>query len=111
MIVSDYSLFFMTYEFKVFCTRNGVLHLAMTVYKLTCNGQAERLVQILKPAPTQEKRTIQNPDKLLLCYLLTYRNTPRLTTEESLEMLQYGRRLSAKLDLMFLSVSKQFHKA
>ena len=40
-------------EFEHFCTSNGILHCTSAVYKPATNGQAERVVQILKSAIKQ----------------------------------------------------------
>ena len=111
MIVSDNGPQFTAQEFKDFCAQNGILHRTTAVYKPSSNGQAERCVRILKDALKQAKRTGQNPDRLLLSYLLTYRNTPHSTTGKSPAMLLYGRRLRTRLDLMLPSVNNQVYKS
>ena len=72
MIVSDNGPQFTAQEFKDFCLRNGIMHRTTAVYKPSINGQAERLVQILKNALRQAKITGEDPQKLLCRYLLVY---------------------------------------
>ena len=55
MIVSDNGSQFTSEEFKKFCARNGVRHRTSAPYKPATNGQAERVVQILKTAIQQAK--------------------------------------------------------
>ena len=70
MINSDNGPQFSAKEFKDFCTQNDILHCTTAVYEPPSNAQAERCVRILKDALKQAKRTGQNPDRLLLSYLL-----------------------------------------
>ena len=106
IIVSDNCPQFVSGDFAIFCRRNGILHRTSAAYKPATNGQAERIVQILKVALRQASVTKQNVDTLLARYLMLCRNTPHCTTGESLAMLLMGRRLRTKLDLVFPSVSK-----
>ena len=48
IIVSDSGPQFTASEFEQNCTSNGILHRTSAVYKPSTNGQAERVVQILK---------------------------------------------------------------
>ena len=53
IIVSDNGPQFTATEFEQFCTSNGILHRTSAVYKPSKNGQAERVVKILKSAIKQ----------------------------------------------------------
>ena len=44
-------------EFQQFCFNNGILHRTSAAYKPSTNGQAERVVQILKSAIRQAQLT------------------------------------------------------
>ena len=48
ILVSDNGPQFKSYEFEQFCINNGILHTTSSVCKPATNGQAERVVQILK---------------------------------------------------------------
>ena len=48
IIVSQNGPQFTATEFEQFCTSNGILHRISALYKPSTNGQAERVVQILK---------------------------------------------------------------
>ena len=106
ILVSDNGPQFTSYEFQEFCTHNGILHRTSSPYKPSTNGQAERVVQILKSALKQAQLTGKSVDTVLPRYLLTYRNTPHSTTGESPAMLLMKRRLRTRLDLLTPSVHK-----
>jgi transposase InsO family protein len=106
ILVSDNGPQFVSRELENFCSQNGILHRTSAAYKPATNGQAERVVQILKVALRQAAVTKQNVDILLARYLMMYRNTPHCTTGESPAMLLMGRRLRTKLDLVFPSINK-----
>ena len=111
MIVSDNGPQFTAQEFKDFCLRNGIMHRTTAVYKPSINGQAERLVQILKNALRQAKITGEDPQKLLCRYLLVYRNTPHTTTRETPAMLLFNRNLRTRLDLVMPTPNTAIQKS
>ena len=97
---------FTSSEFQVFCAQNGIRHRTSSPYKPSTNGQAEKVVQILKTALKQAHLTGTNVDTVLARYLLRYRNTQHSTTGESPAMLRMRRRLHTRLNLLTPSVHK-----
>ena len=110
VLVSDNGPQFVSSEFESFCKANGILHRTSAIYKPATNGQAERVVQILKSALKQAKLTKRNVDDVVSRYLLSYRNTPHCTTGESPAMLLFGRRLRTRMDLMLPNVRETVMK-
>ena len=106
IIVSDNGPQFTATEFQRFCSNNGILHRTSAAYKPSTNGQAERVVQILKSAIKQAHVTNADVADVIARYLLIYRNTPHSTTGEPPSMLLMGRRLRTHLDLLTPSVEK-----
>ena len=92
ILVSDNGPQFTSSEFQEFCAQNGIRHRTSSPYKPSTNGQAERVVQILKTALKQAHLTGTNVDTVLARYLLRYRNTPHSTTGESPAMLLMGKK-------------------
>ena len=99
IIVSDNGPQFTAAEFQQFCTSGGILHCTSAPYKPSTNGQAERVVQILKSALRQALITNADVTAVIANYLLVYRTTPHSTTGEPPSMLLMGRRLCTRLDL------------
>ena len=56
ILVSDNGAQFTSTDFQ-FCSNNGILHQTSATYKLSTNGQAERVVQMLKSAIKQAQLT------------------------------------------------------
>ena len=106
IIVSDNGPQFTATEFEHFCTSNGILHRTSAVYKPSTNGQAERVVQILKSAIKQAHLTNADVDTVIANHLLVYRTTPHSTTGEPPSLLLIGRRLRNRLDLLTTSAEK-----
>lgn len=75
-------------------------------YKPSTNGQAERVVQVLKTAIKQAQATQIGVSAVIAKYLLVYRNTPYSTTGELPSLLLMDRRLRTRLDLLTPSVEK-----
>ena len=111
MIVADNGPQFTAQEFKDFCLRNGIMYRTTAVYKPPINGQAERLVQILKNVLRQAKITGEDPQKLLCRYLLLYRNTPHTTTGETPAMLLLNQNLRMRLDLVMPTPNTAIQKS
>ena len=63
-LVSDNGAQFTARELEQFCSNNGILHRTSAAYKLSTNGQAERVVQILKTAIKQAQLT----NRCACCY-------------------------------------------
>ena len=106
ILVSDNGSQFSSTEFEQFCTNNGIMHRTSAPYKPSTNGQAERVVQILKSAIKQAQATQTDVSAVIAKYLLVYRNTPHSTTGEPPSLLLMGRRLCTRLDLLTPSVEK-----
>ena len=106
ILVSDNGSQFSSTEFERFCSNNGIIHRTSAPYKPSTNGQAERVVQILKSAIKQANATKADVSAVIAKYLLVYRNTPHSTTGESPSLLLMGRRLRTRLDLLTPSVEK-----
>ena len=70
------------------------------MYKPSTNGQAESVVQILKPAIKQTHLTNADVDTVIANHLLVYWTTPHSTTGEPPSLLLMGRRLRNWLDLL-----------
>ena len=110
VLVSDNGPQFVSQEFETFCMNNGILHKTSAVYKPATNGQAERVVRILKTAVKQAELTHRDVDAVIANYLLVYRSTPHATTGEIPSVLLMGRRLRTKHDLMIPSVQAHVQK-
>jgi len=78
------------------------LHRTSAAYKPFTNGQAERVVHILKSAIKQAQLTNKDVSAVIAKYLLVYRNTPHSTPS----LLLMGRRLRTRLGLLIPSVEK-----
>ena len=104
MIVSDNGPQFISDEFPKFCDMNGICHRRSAPYKPSTNGQAERIVQVLKSAIAQAKVSGEDIDIAISKYMLIYRTTPHTTTGESPSMLLMKRKLRTRLDLLKPSV-------
>ena len=106
ILVSDNGAQFTARDFEQFCSSNGILHRTSAAYKPSTNGQAERVVQILKSAIKQAQLTNKDVSAVIAKYLLVYRNTPHSTTGEAPSLLLMGQRLRTRLDLLIPSVEK-----
>ena len=106
ILVSDNGSQFTSKEFEKFCVNNGIVHRTSAAYKPSTNGQAERVVQILKSAIKQAQLTHTDVSAQIAKYFLDYRNTPHSTTGEPPSLMLMGRRLRARIDLLIPSVGK-----
>ena len=82
------------------------MHRTSAPCKPSTNGQAERVVQILKSAIKQAQATQMDVSAVIARYLLVFRNTPHSTTGEPPSLRLMGRRLRTRLDLLTPSVEK-----
>ena len=98
ILVSDNGSQFSSTEFERFCSNNGIMHRTSAPYKPSTNGQAERVVQILKSEIKQAQATQTDVSAVIAKYLLVYRNTPHSTTGEPPSLLLMGWRLRTRLD-------------
>ena len=89
-------------DFEQFCSNNGILHRISAAYKPSTNGQAERVVHILKTAIKQVQLTNKDVSAVIAKYPLVYRSTPHSTPS----LLLIGRRLRTRLHLLIPSVEK-----
>ena len=110
ILVTDNGPQFVSQEFETFCINNGILHRTSAVYKPATNGQAERVVRILKTAVKQAQLTHRDVDVVIAQYLLIYRSTPHATTGEVPSILLMGRRLRTRHDLMVPSLEANVQK-
>ena len=110
IMVSDNGPQLITSEFQQFYRKNGIMHRTSAAYKPSTNGQAERVVQILKSAIAQARVTKQDVNVVLARSLLVYRNTPHTTTGEAPSALLMERKLRTRLDLILLSVEEHVKK-
>ena len=65
MIVSVNGPRLVSQEFEQFCAMNGIVHRTSAVYKPATNGQAERVVQILKTAIKQAELSNEDIDSYI----------------------------------------------
>ena len=106
ILVSDNGPQFIAGEFQQFCCNNGIMHRTSAAYKPSANGQAERVVQILKSTIEQAQITKQDVNVVIAKSLLVYRNAPHSTTGAAPSVLLKGRRLQTRLGLVFPSVQE-----
>ena len=107
ILVTDNGPQFTSNEFADFCATNGILHRTSSTYKPSTNGQAERVVQVLKSALRQAEVQKQDVETVLQKYLFSYRITPHSTTGIAPSVLLMGRKLRTRLDLIFPSVTRK----
>ena len=62
IMVSDNGPQFIARKFQQFRRKNGIMHRTSAAYKPSTNGQAERVVQILKSAIAQARVTKQGAE-------------------------------------------------
>ncbi|KXJ07186.1 Uncharacterized protein K02A2.6, partial [Exaiptasia diaphana] len=105
-IVSDNGPQLTSEEFQNFCSANGIIHRRSAPYKPSTNGQAERIVQVLKTALTQASITKEDIDSAVARHMLVYRNTAHTLTGESPSMLLMKRKFRTMLDLLKPSLQR-----
>ena len=106
IMVSDNGPQFIASEFQQFCRNNGIMHRTSAAYKPSTNGQAERVVQILKSATVQARLAKQDVNVLIARNLLIDRKTPHATTGKAPSVLLMGRKLRTRLDLILPSLQE-----
>jgi len=76
--VSDNGYQFTSKGFEKFCVNNGILYRISAAYKPSTNGQAERVVQILKSAIKQALLPHTDVSAQIAKYLLVYLNCQKI---------------------------------
>ncbi|XP_039620150.1 uncharacterized protein K02A2.6-like [Polypterus senegalus] len=99
VLVSDNGPQFISDEFAYFMKTNHIKHIRSAPYHPATNGLAERFVQTFKQALKASKGSALVQQRLDT-FLLSYRNTPHATTQESPAMLFMGRKLRSRLDVL-----------
>ena len=97
-LVSDNGPQFTAYEFREFCSNNGIKHSRTPPYHPASNGAAERAVQVVKQAVKKMGKQVPLNVRLTR-FLLVYRTTPHSTTEMRPDVLFLRRHLRTRLTL------------
>ncbi|KFD62281.1 hypothetical protein M514_14189 [Trichuris suis] len=99
VLVTDNGRQFVSSEFALFCSSNGIRHMCTAPYMPQSNGQVERFVDTFKRALS--KRTEgQTTRDCIREFLMRYRSTPHPTTECTPSEMLMKRRIRTVLDLM-----------
>jgi hypothetical protein len=98
VVVSDNGPGFASEDFNAFLKANGVKHLYSAPYHPSSNGQAERMVRVLKESLKRVKQG--DVDTRLSRLLFRYRITPHTLTGQSPSELLLGRRVRSALSLL-----------
>jgi hypothetical protein len=96
-IVSDNGSQFSSEEFATFMKCNGIKHFKSAPYHPATNGLAERFIQTFKNSMRAMKDENRDINQKIANFLLTYRNTPHSTTNETPAKLLLGRNLRTRL--------------
>ena len=99
-VVTDNCSQFISKEFAEFVGQNGIKHVRSSPYHPASNGQAERVIQILKSKLKAMKDEPGSLSSKVSRFLLSYRSTPHSTTGESPAELFIGRKLRTRLSLL-----------
>lgn len=90
-IVSDNGTQFTSAEFQRFCDLNSIRHRTTAPFHPASNGQAERFVRTFKSSFGKIVSEVQDHQKALLKFLLTYRTSPNPQSGKSPAELLHGR--------------------
>lgn len=109
-IVTDNGSQFTSFEFREFCTRNGIKHTTSPPYHPATNGAAENAVKTFKTSIYKALRDTKNSmlslNTIVSRYLFSYRNTPHWVTGETPSKLMFGRKLKSRLDFLYPEKNK-----
>ena len=108
-VVTDNEPQFTSNEFSVFMKSNGVKHIKCSPYHPSSNGVAEHLVQTFKRSVKAAEQQGKSVSQRICEFLLSYRNTPHITTNETPSMLFLKRQLRTQLDLMRPDIQATVH--
>ena len=110
-IVSDNSTLFTSRKFGKFCNQLKIRHIRSAPYHFATNKEAERFVQMFKPAiraksdstsystfPTSVSKL--NTENKVHCLLQRYRTVPNFTTGRYPSELLFGRTIRTTLNLI-----------
>ena len=104
-IVTDNGPAFVSEEFRLFTSQNGIIHVTSAPYHPSTNGLAERAVQTFKQGLLHQK--LGSIETKLSCFLFKYRLTPHSTTGSSPAELLLGRRPRFGLDILHPDLAVQ----
>lgn len=105
LLVTDNGSQFSSNEFEQFCKRHGIKHMKSPVYHPQSNGQAERMVDVVKRFVKKNILRFgpnMNMEDCMNEFLLGYRSTPSTATPENVSpaVAHIGRDLRNSLDLL-----------
>ena len=102
LLVSDNGRQFVSDEFQMFLSRNGIKFKSSPVCHPATNGAAENSVKTIKYALKKQlqQKDVGDMNLILNRFLLAYRNTQHCSTGESPANLFLGRNLRTRLDLL-----------
>ena len=108
-VVTDNGPQFTSNKFSVFMKSNGVKHIKCSPYHPSSNGAAERFVQTVKRSIKAAEQQGKSVSQRICEFLLSYRNTPHVTTKEMPSMLFLKRQLRTRLDLLRPDIQATVH--
>ena len=99
-VVSDNGPHFVSSEFHNFLLNNGIRHIHSSPYHPASNGLVERFVRTFKEPMKASKHDGLTLSHRIANFLVTYRNTPHATTQQSPCSLFLGHSLRTRFDLL-----------
>lgn len=101
-LVSDNATTFKSNEFQTFLGKNGIKFLEISPFHPASNGQAENAVKTVKQALTKviKKTSIDELNRSLNNFLLSYRIAPHCSTGKSPASLMFQRNIRSVLDFV-----------